>query len=78
MSQLTLYELACEKAAFVGSWFVSPVHVRAAIYESDEEGLAGEASVEWENEIENAIRHVSQAKCIRLRASWGSSLVSAM
>jgi hypothetical protein len=70
-----LYERACDKAAFVGTWLVRDFHVAAAAEElgaldqlgPDGAGLLGR----WNEEVEFARDHVSGSGCVWLTSFPG-------
>lgn len=70
-----LYELACEKAAFVGTWLVRDIHLAAA---AEELGIYRNLGMDvsdllqrWEKEVKFAQDHVSGGGCVFLCAFPG-------
>jgi hypothetical protein len=70
-----LYELACQKAMFVGTWLARDIHAAAA---AGELGIAGQNGMDvtdllrcWEGEIAFAQKHVSGRGCVFLCAFPG-------
>ena len=70
-----LYELACQKAMFVGTWLVRDIHVPAA---ADDLGIASANGMDvadllrrWEGEVVYAQKHVSGGGCVFLCAFPG-------